>query len=77
MKTNNSTTKPITEPQVVYLTPEKAAELLGLKLSRIRSLVFKKKIPYLKIGASIRFNKNALLAWYESKAQGDQNAIIK
>lgn len=55
---------------VEYLTVEEAATLLGLKTSRIRSLVFTKEIPYLKIGASVRFNKRSLIEWYESKAQG-------
>lgn len=76
MKTNNNATKPATERYVEYLTPEMAADLLGLKLSRIRNLVFKKEIPYLKIGASIRFNKKVLIEWYESKAKGGSNATI-
>lgn len=45
------------------LTVSEAATLLNLKVSRIRNLVFLKRIPFIKIGASVRFSKAALLDW--------------
>lgn len=63
MTTNQNTTKHSTE----YLTAEQAACVLGLKLSRIRHLVFKKQIPHIKIGASIRFDREQLEIWINSK----------
>lgn len=45
------------------LTVTEAATLLNLKISRIRNLVFLKRIPFIKIGASVRFSKAALLDW--------------
>lgn len=59
-----TTTKQITD----YLTVEQAAYLLGLKLSRIRHMIFRKQIPYIKIGASIRFDKTELKNWINTKA---------
>jgi len=42
---------------------KQASELLNLKESRIRYLVFKRKIPFIKIGSTIRFDKNDLEKW--------------
>lgn len=39
---------------------KKAAEFLGVKMSWIRSRVFKKEIPYIKICRLIRFRKEDL-----------------
>lgn len=71
MNLDSNTTEEITNNnQLEYLTTAQAANLLGLKLSRIRNMIFKGQIPHLKIGASVRFNKTNLLAWYESKSKG-------
>jgi excisionase family DNA binding protein len=56
------------EPQ--YLKLEEVSSLLNMKVSRIRNMIFKDQIPHIKVGASIRFNKADVLAWYESKARG-------
>ena len=45
------------------LTVNEVSTLLNLKVSRIRNLVFLKRIPYIKIGASVRFSKAAILEW--------------
>lgn len=44
-----------------------AATFLNLKISRLRYEIFKGRIPYIKIGRSIRFSKSDLLTWIESK----------
>lgn len=64
---NNSREHIATHCQIKYLTVEGAANLLGLKLSRVRNMVFKKQIPYLKVGASIRFDKEQLQNWIKTK----------
>ena len=51
-----------------YLGVEQVAAMLGLRLSRIRHMVFKKQIPYIKLGASIRFDKEQLKNWINTKA---------
>ena len=47
------------------LTVKEAAELLGLKESRVRTAIFRREIPYIKIGALIRLSKNDLIQWLE------------
>lgn len=46
------------------------AKLLAVKPSWIRSQVFKKQIPYLKIGNLIRFESKAIKAWLQEKQNG-------
>jgi excisionase family DNA binding protein len=45
------------------LSLHEAATFLNLKPSRIRYEVFKKSIPFLKIGRSIRFLESDLVTW--------------
>ncbi len=47
------------------LTIEELAKILAIKKSHIRSLVFKKKIPYLKVGKLIRFSPDEIKRWIE------------
>lgn len=63
------------EPQVKtqYLTIEEVAELLNQKQSTIRYWVQTKKIPYTKIGRSIRFNASNLHRWIESNNYNQEN----
>lgn len=49
------------------LTIQEAAEYLAIKPSRMRSAVFKKELPFLKIGKLLRFRKCDLNCWLESK----------
>lgn len=50
------------------MSVSQTAEFLNLKVSRVRNMVFKKQIPYLKVGASIRFDKEQLQNWIKAKA---------
>lgn len=50
-----------------YLTIAQAAYLLNMKESRLKNLVFRKAIPYIKIGHSIRFAKAQLIDWVNAK----------
>lgn len=50
-----------------------ASQFLNLKKSRIRDMVFKRKIPFIKIGASILFNKTDLEIWLVGKKNEVRN----
>jgi len=52
------------------LTPQQAADFLGIKLSTIYSLCMKKAVPFIKIGKLNRFRMQDLNRWIESKIQG-------
>lgn len=59
------------------LTVEDVAGYLGLKISRIRSMVFYKQIPIVKIGKLVRFDKDQIDEWYEKIKNGDLVLIRK
>lgn len=50
---------------------ETAAERLGTTPSHIRRLIHHKQIPYIKIGALIRFNPDTLNQWVTNNTHGD------
>lgn len=52
------------------MSVEEAALYLKMKVSRLRYEVFKKSIPFYKIGRSVRFSEADLIAWLESKKCG-------
>ena len=52
-----------------FLTLLEAAELLNLKVSRLRYEVFNKSVPFFKIGRSIRFSEKDLIAWIMNQKQ--------
>lgn len=41
------------------------AAYLNLKPSKIRKMVFRREIPYVKIGRLVRFKRQAIEAWLE------------
>lgn len=51
------------EDQSDLLTIHEAAKFLNLKISRLYYMRFYNRIPYYKIGASIRFSKTELTKW--------------
>ncbi|RYZ83010.1 MAG: DNA-binding protein, partial [Proteobacteria bacterium] len=52
--------------QTTVLTVEETARFLNLKISKVRSMVFRREIPYLKIGRLVRFQRHDLEAWLAS-----------
>ena len=48
---------------------EEAAAYLGFAVSRIRYETFLKRIPYIKIGRSVRYSKEQLDKWIMNNAQ--------
>lgn len=55
------------------LTTDEAAALLAIKPSKLRSAVFKREIPYLKIGRLVRFAKADLMKWLEARKKPATN----
>lgn len=47
------------------LTINEVAKLLGVTTQRIRYEVFQKRIPYIKLGASLRFSRTEIENWIE------------
>lgn len=47
------------------LNIEQAAKFLNVKVSRLRTAILNKEIPFLKIGRLVRFHKEDLEAWVE------------
>jgi excisionase family DNA binding protein len=58
-----------------YLTIIEASEILNLKESRLRYEVFHRRIPYMKIGRSIRFDEKDLISWVLSQKQEPKAAL--
>lgn len=46
-----------------YLRPSEAAEYLGLAESTVRNKASKGELPFVKIGAALRFRRSALDTW--------------
>lgn len=51
-----------------------ASVLLGIKVSRLRTFVFKKEIPFRKVGGMIRFLPKELNEWINSDATRPNDA---
>lgn len=64
---SNDATRGIMYKELELLTIEEAAQFLNVKVSNLRSAVFRKKIRHFKVGALIRFDKSDLVQWLEEK----------
>lgn len=53
------------ESEKRLLTIQQAAELLSIKVSRLRTAVFRREIPFVKIGRLVRFKEDALFKWID------------
>lgn len=53
--------------QATLLNINELSNLLNVKESWVRSAVFRKKIPYIKVGRLIRFDKNVIEEWILSR----------
>ncbi|EQC47625.1 helix-turn-helix domain-containing protein [Bacteriovorax sp. Seq25_V] len=49
------------------LSVEEASSFLSIKVSRLRTAVFRKEIPFVKIGRLVRFKTDDLLKWIDAK----------
>lgn len=55
----------MSELEKKLLTFDEASKLLNIKISRLRTAVFRKEIPFVKIGRLIRFRESDLNKWIE------------
>lgn len=55
------------------LSADEAAKYLQVPLSRIRSLTFSGKIPFIKMGRTVRYDLADLKLWVESLKKGNPN----
>ena len=69
----NLTVLQVNEEKPQLLTMVEASVFLNLKDSRLRYEVFRKRIPFYKIGRSIRFSKQDLIEWVMKQKQEVQN----
>jgi excisionase family DNA binding protein len=65
------------EKTVKLMSFVQARDYLGIKDSHLRSLVFKKSIPYIKVGRILRFNKLSLNDWLETYSIDEDSDIVK
>lgn len=50
------------------LTIQELSEVLKVKVSHLRALVFKKAIPSFRIGKLVRFEKKEILLWLKENS---------
>ncbi len=60
----------------MLLTIDQLKQKLGVKESWLRSMVFKRKIPCIRIGRLIRFDENKINQWIMSNSSKDPSANI-
>ena len=53
--------------QKQYYNVKEIAELLGISEKTVRKYVWKRTIPYLKIGGHVRFDIDKINAWLEQR----------
>jgi excisionase family DNA binding protein len=49
------------------LTAKQVADLLEVQVSTVYDWVYRKRIPYVKLGRLIRFKKTELFRWVDSR----------
>ena len=51
------------------LTARQVAEILGIKISTIYDWVYRRKMPYIKIGSLLRFNPTTIENYIEKQTK--------
>lgn len=50
-----------------YITEEKVSDMTGIALGTLRNdRLYKRKIPYIKVGRSVRYDHDDVIAFMES-----------
>lgn len=57
------------------LTIEEASRMLSIKISRLRTAVFKREVPFVKIGRLVRFREDDLSKWIEKNTKKEGGSI--
>ena len=58
------------------LTIFEASDYLAIKVSRLRTAVFKKEVPFVKIGRLVRFKESDLEKWVDDNTQQIKKGFI-
>ena len=54
------------------MTIKEVAKLLNVKISWLRSAIFRREIPYIKVGNHVRFQERDISNWLQkSKVRGE------
>jgi len=53
--------------QLEVMTTKQAAEFLQLRESRIKTAIFRREIPFSKVGKLVRFRRSDLEKWLEER----------
>lgn len=56
-----------------FFNIKQAAQFLNLRISRLRTAILRKEIPFIKVGRLVRFKKSALEAWATAKTSEVKN----
>lgn len=59
--------------QETYLNFQEVCSLLKIKSNHLRSLLFKRAIPHIKVGRLIRFERTRIEEWLKKNAVGESN----
>ncbi len=55
------------------LTIKEVAEIFSLSVSRVRYEVFRKRMPFIKLGRSVRFRRGEIEAWISANTSGGEH----
>jgi excisionase family DNA binding protein len=64
---NNTTPKATTKPELI--TPAELAAQLGVGLPFIRKLAYERRLPVVKVGRYVRFNRTDVDLWLEQNTR--------
>ena len=54
---------------------DQAAKFLNVKVSRLRTAILRKEIPYFKVGRLVRFHKHDLEKWIDDLRRQTQKKL--
>lgn len=57
--------------------PEEAAKALGVAVPTVYTWVTRRKIPFVKVGGSLRFRPSALEAWLKNREHNPIEVVTK
>ena len=49
--------------ELKLITIEQAAEMLNIKISRVRQAIFRREVDHIKLGALVRFRESHIYDW--------------
>lgn len=64
-----------TETKKKLMNIGEVAEFLNIPVATVRDYVWRKQIPYVKVGRHVRFRHEEILAWLESRSVPPENLV--